>query len=965
MRLAEYGSIPAALDAQFQRRPDAVTMVFIDGEGLAREVTCAELHSAISYVAGVLRANGVAAGDVVPLVFNHTWELAPVFLGALYLGAIPVLLPYVDTLSGVALQQQILGLLAAWQPRALITLPQYLPSLAEFRHDSACQLIAIPTPFSTTAPPPIHPGQGAGTAYLQLSSGTTSLPKAVCITHQALLNSVQAMLDAWSLTEQDVSVGWLPLHHDMGLIFEVLTPLLGGFLSVLIAPHYWVRRPRSLMQAVHRYRGTWTGMPNFAFNHCVRSIREEEMVGLDLSSWRLLLNGAELVYPESLQMFYARFAPHGLHHKALRVVYGMTENVGAISMTPALAADEPWLVDWVTPAALIEQSKAHSLPPQALGARAVVNCGRCLPGNDLLIVDEQGNGLPDRHIGEIWLRSHSLCPAYYGVENSSIPNAAGWFPTGDIGYLVAEELFICDRKKDLIVSLGKHIHPGAIEGVGVAVLGERAGSMAAFGVASVELGTELPVLVCEVRGKYGDAERDAWAAQIRQRVHAELNLALADLRFVRRGWLVQTTSAKIARSACRQKYLAEFSFPGAGGQRMTTWVARPALDTPLVAPRTPLERELVAIWADLLGVAEVGIVDSFFDLGGDSILALRMALAVEQATGERVPPEFFRMSTVAHLAEVMTHTPAPTRLAQHPVARHTAAGKVGRLARLTPQRIVRRLVYSGPVWRGHGLSYSMGIRIQRWLCRNRLIQQRVFAQEIAVFRTWLAATRQADDEAALLTRHLLANTWQHWRRAVLRTPEQWAKTVTITGAELLDRRQRQGRGVVLAVPHYADMAWLRRIVEGYEPEIHELRGVGLQATGEQRMRLHAEQLVTANVTLARGGVVLIAIDSTHGKRGIEVPFFGYKMPFRSGAAELAATTDAVIVFATWRLGVDGRMTVDFRQVPGSQEGDHERKVDDLLNQYAGLLTAAWPALLPSISFGALYSNAVSLPRLDG
>jgi acyl carrier protein len=392
--------------------------------------------------------------------------------------------------------------------------------------------------------------------------------------------------------------------------------------------------------------------------------------------------------------------------------------------------------------------------------------------------------------------------------------------------------------------------------------------------------------------------------------------------------------------------------------------AGPDLDTPFVAPRTEQEQQIADIWAELLGLDAVGVEDNFYDLGGDSILALRMALAVEQVTGRRVPPDFFRTPRIAYLADPAANTPAPVSLEPSPDRRRTAADKARSLLRLTPHRVVRRLAYDGPVWGEHGLPYTMGTRIQHLLCRNRFFQQQVFAQECAIFHTWLEATRQVDDEPVLLTRHLMANTWLQWRRATLRSSEQWAKIVAITGAELLDRRQRQGRGVVLVVPHYADSIWIRRSVEGYEP-IHIFRGAGQSATDEQRTRLHSERLVDANLVLARGGVVLIAIDSTHGKRGVEVPFFGYKMPFRSGAAELAATTGADMVFATWRLGVDGRMTVDFRTAPGGQEGDHECKVDDLLNQYATLMTAAWPVLLPSLSFGALYSNTVSLPRLDG
>ncbi len=205
-------------------------------------------------------------------------------------------------------------------------------------------LAGEPLPPDTT---PLHPYLAAGheIAYVQFSSGTTSLPKGVMLSHEAVLDYLRTSCETFAYTEDDVTVGWLPLYHDMGLVTQVLTPLLSGVPSVLLSPFHWMRRPETLLSAIDRFRGTISWMPNFAFSYCVRRTQHRDLTGLDLSSWRILGCGSEPIQAGNLHRFADRFAPYGFRRSALLAGYGMAENVAGITFSPL---DREPDVEWVS-----------------------------------------------------------------------------------------------------------------------------------------------------------------------------------------------------------------------------------------------------------------------------------------------------------------------------------------------------------------------------------------------------------------------------------------------------------------------------------------------------------------------------------------------------------------------------------------------------------------------------------------
>ena len=296
-------------------------------------------------------------------------------------------------------------------------------------------------------------------------------------------------------------------------------------------------------------------MPNFAFNHCVRYVRDEEIAGCDLGSWRILGNGAELVQWESLQAFAKRFGPYHFRASALMVGYGMAENVVGVTLSPVATAPHR---EWVRVEEADATQRVIAVSEAAPDAKVMVSCGYAIPGTTLAILDEAGKVLPERHIGEVVLQGSSLFSNYYHQpELTARAMRGGWFHTGDLGYLAEGELYVYERKADILIVGGHNVRPFDIEQIAQSELQTVKGECVAFGLFDQELGTELPIVVCEVRGQVSEADKRALTRRIRQRVLQELDITLADVYFVRRGWVVKTTSGKMARAANQQKYLTE------------------------------------------------------------------------------------------------------------------------------------------------------------------------------------------------------------------------------------------------------------------------------------------------------------------------------------------------------------------------------------------------------------------------
>lgn len=602
---------------------EVYTFLFPNGDG--KNITSSRLCHDAGLNAGVLAENGIHPGDIVILVFDHGYDVVAAFWGALFLGALPTIYPYFpkNKPPGIYLDQ-LKRMTKSTGAEAVIAPSRF--------HDSIQPVFAGPDCHSVFMLPMTDdhynhfekfksPGKYDEPAYIQFSSGTTGHPKGVLLSHAALIHYMNITKDSLACTPDDVTVGWLPLYHDMGLITQVLHPLFCGQRSVFLDPSDWLAMPHTLFRAVDRYRGSISWMPNFAFSYCTRRILTEQIEGLDLSSWRILGCGSEPVQIEALEAFKKRFIPYRLKAVALKVAYGLAEHVAGVTFTPHDRLPD---VDWIRKK---ELSFRKAIPgnPNETDCIPIMSCGYPKPTVALRIVNESGEDNNDREVGEVLLKSPSLFSGYHlSPEETAKALKGGWLHTGDLGYIAGGQLYIVGRKKDLIITGGNNIQPDYIESIAESVLGNTCRYSAAFGIYNTDLGLELPVLVCEMRQMSDEAAISQFKQQIREQIKDALEVFVADICMVEPGWLIKTTSGKISRSDSREKYLLE-------NKQNKKEFKFELIQGPEPLDLKTIELRLINIWEKLFRMSPIGTEDNFFELGGDSLLAIQMVYEIENS----------------------------------------------------------------------------------------------------------------------------------------------------------------------------------------------------------------------------------------------------------------------------------------------------------------------------------------------
>lgn len=544
-----------------QQIPDHRMLVFIDEDGDEQTVSAGEFYRWMLAYARAIRVAGLQTDDLLILVLRHSRELLSSFWGALSVGVIPSIFPFLtEKLDADIYMQRVRTLVTHCGARAVLTYPEFHQELQALLEDVDCQVLNTDEVAveAASVSGDIFPAcyTDSKIAFLQHSSGTTGLQKGVALSHRAVMRQLSAYSQAISLNHDDVIVSWLPLYHDMGLIAGFVMPIVMGVPLILMSPFHWVRDPKRLLWAVHRHRGTLTWLPNFAYNHCVRSIPSRDLEGLDLSSWRATINCSEPVRYDSHQRFLERFSPYGLREQALATCYAMAETTFAATQSPLTQALP---VDWVHQPTLQEKLEAFPIAQDASGAAPMVSCGLPIDGTDVVIVDDAGRPLDERRVGEICVRGPSMLSEYYGRPDLTAQAIReGWYHTGDMGYMAAGHLYVSGRKKDLIIVGGKNIYPQDLEAIAGTLPEIYPGRTVAFGIVDQRLGSEGVVLVCELRDACTSAETKRIVGELRRRIVQQADITLADVRLVAKRWLLKTSSGKIARSANRDKYAYEF-----------------------------------------------------------------------------------------------------------------------------------------------------------------------------------------------------------------------------------------------------------------------------------------------------------------------------------------------------------------------------------------------------------------------
>jgi acyl-CoA synthetase (AMP-forming)/AMP-acid ligase II len=386
-------------------------------------------------------------------------------------------------------------------------------------------------------------------ALIQYTSGSTSRPRGVALTHANLVANTRDIVEALELTAEDRKVTWLPLFHDMGLIGGVLSPLEAGSPIRLLTPGAFVRRPVRWLKAISEFGGSLSTAPNFGYQLCVERIAEDELQGLDLRCWRRALNGAEPVRPETLSAFERKFARVGFAPTAFMPVYGLAETTLAAAFTPLGRGVRMEDVD-------AEALGAGRAEPAREGrpSRRIVSCGRGFPGSEIRVVDPtDGTPLPERREGEITLCGGGVMQGYFeDPEATEEMLRDGWLWTGDLGYVADGELYVTGRRKAVLIRAGRKYHATDLEKAAEGVPGVRRGCSAAFSVEGAA--REQLVLVVEPSRSAGDlaelAERVATAVAESEGLRPD-RVYVAPPRSV-----PKTSSGKVQRGACRELLLA-------------------------------------------------------------------------------------------------------------------------------------------------------------------------------------------------------------------------------------------------------------------------------------------------------------------------------------------------------------------------------------------------------------------------
>jgi len=545
------------LNAHVRATPDRTHIRILDEGGGPADLSYAALHREAAAVAAALIARDVLPGDRVAIMLPTCRAYFVSFAGAVLAGAVPVpVYPPARPSQLADHLRRTAGILANAGATMLVTVPEAVP-LGHLLRANVESLRHVVVPESLTGatedvPPSLSKPRADDLALLQYTSGSTGQPKGVALTHQNLLANVRVMGQAAAACGSDTFVSWLPLYHDMGLIGAWLGCMYFGVPLVVMSPQAFLISPSRWLWAIHENRATMSAGPNFAYELCLSKVRDDEIEGLDLSSWRLAYNGAEPVSPATIQRFGDRFAPCGFQREAMTPVYGLAESSVGLAFPPLGRGP---VIDRIRRDVFVRSGRAESARPGGPDLRFVA-CGQPLPGHEIRIVDAAGHELGDRREGRIEFRGPSATAGYF---NNAVATRAlfhgDWLDTGDLGYMVDADLYVTGRIKDIIIRAGRNLHPAELEEAVGNLEGVRKGCVAVFASPDPWGGPERLVVMAETRVTRDDA-RAALRSEIAATAVDLLGVAPDDVVLAPPRTVLKTSSGKIRRAASQELYAA-------------------------------------------------------------------------------------------------------------------------------------------------------------------------------------------------------------------------------------------------------------------------------------------------------------------------------------------------------------------------------------------------------------------------
>jgi fatty-acyl-CoA synthase len=569
--VAELHNLIQALDSAPPDRPFVTQWI---DEDERETVTFADFRRRARSQAVILREYGLTAGDRVIIIMPQSIAAMTTFVGAMMLGAVPAFLAYpnfkIDPskyragLAGVSanLQAKIVvidkhfpdDLLGHVTPNASSGAASSEPAKLIRASDDAGEAMNSDTAANLRLPE-VHAGD---LAFIQHSAGTTGLQKGVALTHAAVLRQLEHLAGALRIDgKTDCIYNWLPLYHDMGLIACFMLPMVCHTPVVMQSPLEWVMHPETMLQIITEYKCTLSWMPNFAFQFVPRRTPPSRWAEYDLSSIRALINCSEPVRSSSMIEFETAFSSIGLKSEVLQSSYAMAENVFAVTQSGLGEATAPPRI-WADGQQFRSKHLIVPVPQGTPGTVSFMSSGRRLPGHEVRIASDS-RALPHSFsIGEILLKSDCLFTGYYNRPDlTSKTLVDGWYHTGDLGFLMDEDLYVVGRRKDLLIVGGENIYPQDIEEIVASHAAIHDGRVVAIGIYNPELGTEDIFVVAEVESAELLANAATIEREIRNLVVNGIGVAVKTVFLKPPKWLVKSTAGKAARSATREKLLKE------------------------------------------------------------------------------------------------------------------------------------------------------------------------------------------------------------------------------------------------------------------------------------------------------------------------------------------------------------------------------------------------------------------------
>jgi fatty-acyl-CoA synthase len=523
--------------------PDA-GLRFLDRQERARWFPWSEILRRARRVAGGLQDAGIFGGDRVALVYPTCVEFFDAFFGVLLAGAVPVpLYPPVRLGRLEEYDGRTAAMLRAVQARLVLADRRVRRLLGSAIEGAGPALGCRTTESLTESAPQTITVNRDDLALVQFSSGTTVDPKPVALSHRAVVAQTVRLNAFWPDGNGIVHSGatWLPLYHDMGLIGCVLPALERPAVLTLLPPELFVARPAAWLRAISHHGATVSPAPNFAYGLCVDKIRDEEMEGVDLSSWRVALNGAEPVAPRVLRAFQERFSRWGFRADALTPVYGLSEAALAVTFSPVERQFRSRRFNR-------DQLAASERAVEDPSGVEIVSVGRPLPGFEVRIVDRDRREVAPNRLGRVLVRGPSMMEGYLGRDRATEEVMRdGWLDTGDLGFMVEGELYLSGRAKDVLILRGRNHSPVEVEHAVDRVDGVRVGCAAAVSYLPEEADSEVLVVLVEARQGESPDRFPQIAGAAGRAVRAATGLDPDHVEVLEPGTLPRTSSGKIRR----------------------------------------------------------------------------------------------------------------------------------------------------------------------------------------------------------------------------------------------------------------------------------------------------------------------------------------------------------------------------------------------------------------------------------